>query len=139
MKITIKDLIEKDVCDEGVEWFKEHFDGEVDIWDVIKLLEEQKDSNGYIGWLFREFKLTGVCKEWHYDGKLWRRANYKDGELHGEFEWWDDDGQLRDRCNYKDGEYHGKCEWWDKDGVLTDSGIYDNGTLVKEAKYENNS
>ena len=40
-------------------------------------------------------------------------------------------GQLKQKGNYKNGELHGLCEYFDEDGKLTKTESWENGKLVK--------
>ena len=104
MEITYDLLAEKKACCNALVEFKEHFGAEsVDVWDLIELLEEKKDSEGYISWLFKAFKLTGICRAWWDNGKLWSEHGYKDGLLHGIRRVWHENGALWSEENYREG------------------------------------
>jgi antitoxin component YwqK of YwqJK toxin-antitoxin module len=83
MKITLKKLKELKACKAGIKWFEEHFGEEAEHTAVIKLLEDQKDRNGYITFIFMKFKLSGKCRRWGENGELFCETNYKNGKRHG--------------------------------------------------------
>jgi len=75
-----------------------------------------------------------LCRTELYDGngQLRKKANYKDGQLHGEYEKYDGNGQLRKKANYKDGQLHGEYEKYDGGYPTND----EKGQLRKKANYK---
>lgn len=43
----------------------------------------------------------GLCEQWHENGQLFEKSNWKDGDRHGLWEWWYDNGQLKKRITIK--------------------------------------
>jgi len=77
-----------------------------------------------------------LCRTELYDGngQLRKKANYKDGQLHGEYEKYDggyptndEKGQLRKKANYKDGQLHGEYEKYHGNGHLKEKANYIDG------------
>jgi len=101
--ITLKDLQEHRACNEGQEEFKTNFPDGIDVYELVKKLEERKDSNSYIFWLFITFNLTGICKYWHNSGQLAFEDNFKNGRQHGICKSWDKNGKLEYEFTYEDG------------------------------------
>ena len=150
MKITLKLLEEKGACKEAMEEFEElNLEG-IEVYDLIKMLEERKDSEGYTWWLFRELKLTGSCKGYYRNGSLKYDENYKNDEKHGSCKSYYSDGSLMYDENYKNGEKHGNCKGYYSDGSLeydynykngerhgNCKGYYSDGSLMYAENYEN--
>ena len=80
MQITLESLKKKIRNEFFIEWFEENFSKEADSKEIIKKLRDIKISNEWMNWLFVEYKLNGLCEEWHDNGQLEYRDNYKDGE-----------------------------------------------------------
>ena len=79
-------------------------------------------------------KQNGLYEEWHDNGQLAKRINYKNGKFDGLFEEWYGDGQLASRVNYKNDKREGLSESWYEDGQLRVRGEYKNDKL--EGDYE---
>lgn len=127
-----------------IDYFRQKYGSrKVDIWEVIHDLEEQKDCKGSIPMLFKQFKLTGLCKSWHDNGNLRYEENYKKGKLDGLFfsfypnkalesrsfykndkkdgisvAFTDDNEELYEEC-YKKGVRDGLCFYYNADGSGT--------------------
>lgn len=50
--------------------------------------------------------------EWHPNGKIKSKLNYKNGIKHGVETIWDESDQKRYEGNWKDGKKHGISTWW---------------------------
>ena len=74
---------------------------------------------------------TGVMEDFHNNGQLWERINYKNGEPEGLHESFHKNGQLRWIRNYKNGKEHGFTEQFDENGTLTGTVEYKDGELVE--------
>ena len=103
MNLTYDMLVKKRACGSGLEYFKKHFKDGTDIWEVIKHLEEIKTSKEWTFWLFRNFKLTGICRNWYLNRTLWHENNYKNGEKDGVCKSWYSNGILAYEYNFKNG------------------------------------
>ena len=75
--------------------------------------------------------VTGIVEEFHSNGQLQYRRNYKDGKEDGLWEWFYDNGQLWFTGNFIDGKPVGLWEYFDEDGNLTSTQTYRNGELVE--------
>ena len=73
--------------------------------------------------------VTGIVEEFHKNGRLRDRGNYKDGKRDGPFEGFYEDGQLFVRGNYKDGELDGLVEEFYENGQVFIKRNYKNGKL----------
>jgi len=73
---------------------------------------------------------TGTTVQFHENGQLEIKRNYKDGELEGLYENYYENGQLEIKGNYKDGELDGFSEYYYASGQLKAKGNY------KDGKYE---
>jgi antitoxin component YwqK of YwqJK toxin-antitoxin module len=134
MKITLNKLKKLEVCRELCDWFKDDFGEEAEHTDVIKLLEDQKDSKCYIDFIFEGFKLSGAARSWRETGKLFCEINYKNGKLHGIAKYYYDNGKLFCEENYKDGKLHGIAKYYYNNGKLVTKRMWKNGDPI----YENN-
>jgi len=103
MFITLEDLVEYGACKEGQKEFKKNFPNGIDVYELVKKLEERKDHKRYIEWLFSCFKLTGICRCWYSNGNLHYEYNIRNGRQHGICREWYGDGTLWFERNYKDG------------------------------------
>ena len=45
-----------------------------------------------------------LVEEFHNNGQLWIRGNYKTGKIYGLYELFHENGQLQEKGNIKDGE-----------------------------------
>ena len=79
---------------------------------------------------YKDGKRDGLVEGFHENGQLRYRRNFKDGELDGLFEWFHKNGQLRFRGNYKNGKREGLWESFDEEGNLTKTKEYKNGELI---------
>ena len=70
---------------------------------------------------------TGVIEEFHSNGQLRFRGNYKNGQQEGLHESFYDNGQLRYGENYKNGQSEGLWEWLNYNGQLKSRENYKNG------------
>ena len=68
--------------------------------------------------------------EYHENGQISLKRNYKNGQLHGLQERYYDNGQLSSKGNYKDGEPDGPWEEFDENGNLIKT-EWKNGELIK--------
>ena len=105
--------------------------------------------NGRIQGIIKRGKRQGLWLEYHENGQLKAKANFKDGKLHGLDEWYYKNGQLEQKKNYKDGELHGLAELYRENGQLKAKGnwkdgklhglfewYYENGQLKKKGNFE---
>ena len=136
MQINIEKLKEHAACSEGLRWFAKNFSrtATVSIDEVIEKLEEQKDSNSYLLWLFEKFELSGLCREWRENGLICKEATYKERELHGFYKEWYKNGQIREEANYKEGKRHGVLKNWYRNGRLYEESNYKDGKLHELCK-----
>ena len=90
-----------------------------------------------------------VKEEFHPNGELKRRTNYRGFNRHGLMRTWRDNGQLRYETTYKNGKEHGLGRWWHENGQLgweitykdvKEHGLFrswrENGQLWREASYK---
>jgi antitoxin component YwqK of YwqJK toxin-antitoxin module len=85
--------------------------------DKNKLVVEYKVNNIYIVF------------NYHNNGQLHTKMNYKDGKLNGIAECWRDNGKLWFSCVYKDGKLNGFYQEWFDNGKLWFSCVYKDGKL----------
>ena len=82
MKINLKYLEEKNVCEPSVEAFKKHFGEEASLKDVLKILEKHERTD-WAEWLADEYNFN-------FD---WGWFSYKNGEREGKYIYWYSNGQ----------------------------------------------
>ena len=68
-------------------------------YDQLELVER----SGLIHEINSQIPYTGVAVEYHDNGQLSFKGNYKDGELHGLFEYFDEEGNLTETVTYENG------------------------------------
>ena len=70
-----------------------------------------KTQNPFTG-IMKEFHKNSQCLwEWlNYNGQLFSKGNYKNGQPEGLWEWLNYNGQLKSRENYKNGQPEGHWE-----------------------------
>ena len=83
--------------------------------------------DGRIQGIIKRGKRQGLWLEYHENGQLRRKENYKDGKLHGLAEKYHENGQLESKGNYNDGKLHGLTEWYYKNGQLEAKANYKDG------------
>ena len=119
-----------------------------------------KTQNPFTG-IMKEFHKNSQCLwEWlNYNGQLFSKGNYKNGQQEGLHESFYDNGQLRRRQNFKNGKRHG---FWENSYVVSNSNpfvlrdqleekgnykngqrhglwesFYQNGQLLSKGNYKN--
>lgn len=104
MKINVKILIEKEACEEIINYFIKTFgrNAEVNVYKVIEKCHE--DKNNYSEWLYKKFQLTGEVVRYYWSGELQWRGNYKDGRLNGEWVEYYESGEVKVEQYWKDGK-----------------------------------
>ena len=88
-------------------------------------LIQRKDGLCYVK--DAQVPFTGTSKQFHTNGQLVTKENYKNGELHGLFEDFLDNGQLKQKGHYKNGKKLGTWERFHKNGKLMHKINYKNG------------
>jgi antitoxin component YwqK of YwqJK toxin-antitoxin module len=130
MKITYELLKSKGACEEALKEFKElNLDG-IDVYNLIKLLHDRKDHEGYSDWLFKKFDLTGECIDYYDNGEVWSINNYKNGKEHGECIRYYSNGEVWSINNYKNGKEHGECIRYHDNGEVMAILNYYNGVML---------
>lgn len=104
-------------------------------------IEEQKN--------YKEGKLHGSVKVFHYNGQLKIDANYRFGNLHGLWKDYVIDGNLNSEIEYVDGYKNGISNFYNNGKILLESNFlrdelnglyreYDKyGTIIEEYQYSN--
>lgn len=77
--------------------------------------------------------LTGTRIEYHPNGKIYKKENFKDSEFQGVQEYYKEDGKLWLTAEYSNDELHGLCKIY-KDGTLSQTKKYDSNELVEILK-----
>ena len=82
---------------------------------------------------------TGTVVDYHDNGQLKWKWNYRDGKQDGLEESYYDNGQVRSKGTYKDGKKDGFRESYYDSGQLRSKGTYKDGKLdgFKESYYRN--
>ena len=152
MKITKQMLADAKACENQVELFDKTFpDGATWPDDMEKASRAGLD----VRWAIRKFELSGRCRVWHDNGKLWvdeafeRGAShgrysvwhangqpwvdgtYEHGARHGRYRTWYDNGQLRFDATFERGALHGRYSVWCDNGELLCDEMWENGEVVR--------
>ena len=101
------------------------------IWEVLPV------NHGDIEYVPAEGG-DGVHIEWHEDGTMKYRLNYKDGKEDGLQEGWYENGHMKYRENWKDGKRDGLQEGWYENGHMKYRENWKDGKLdgLQERWYE---
>jgi antitoxin component YwqK of YwqJK toxin-antitoxin module len=81
MKITLKELEEKGICEEALERCIADGREEIEAEELLELLEEEKNTENYILWVYINFNLSGMARNWYPNGQLEIKATYEKGEI----------------------------------------------------------
>jgi antitoxin component YwqK of YwqJK toxin-antitoxin module len=127
MKITLKELIEKEICEEALERCRADGREEIEVEELLELLEEEKNTEEYILWVYRNLCLSGMARNWYPDGQLQEKTTFENGKLHGEYERYYSDGQLQEKTTYEKGKMHGEFESYYPSGQLKIKSTFENG------------
>ncbi len=66
----------------------------------------------------------GAALEWHPNGQLRMRGQFKEGMEQDEFAWWHENGQKQIAGSFVAGARQGKWRWWHANGSLAIEGDY---------------
>ncbi len=80
---------------------------------------------------FKDGKRDGLSEDFYENGQLNSKENYKEGELNGLREYYNEKGQLKFIQNWKDGKPDSLWEYFDEEGNLTETEEYKNGELIE--------
>ena len=109
---VIKEAFEYGLCEELV--LNAAYDESL---GVLKDAERERERIAAEEKRIRDNKLT-VKEEFHPNGELERRTNYRGFNRHGLMRMWHDNGQLEMETTYKDGKKHGLYRRWHDNGQL---------------------
>ena len=70
---------------------------------------------------------TGMVEDFHDNGQLAMRGNFKDGKQDGLWMQFWNNGELQMKANFKDGK--GLAEFFDEEGNFVGTQEYENGVL----------
>ena len=118
---AIKEALEYGLCDELV--LNAAYDESL---GVLKDAERERERIAAEEKRIRDNKLT-VKEEFHPNGELERRTNYRGFNRHGLMRMWHDNGQLDQETTYKDGRQDGFYRSWNEDGSRSVEKCYQNG------------
>ena len=118
---TIKEAIKYGLCEELM--LDVAYDESL---GVLKDAERERERIAAEEKRIRDNKLT-VKEEFHPNGELERRTNYRGFNRHGLMRMWHDNGQLEMETTYKDGKKHGLYRRWHDNGQLWWETTYKNG------------
>ena len=81
----------------------------------------------------------GLIERYYKSGQLEFKSNYKDGKLDGLWERYDEKGQLERKVNYKNGKEDGVWEEYRENGQLAEKANYKDGKQdgLRETYYNN--
>lgn len=75
-------------------------------------------------------ELNGEFKVFYPDGKLTKKAHYKNGKLDGNSKKYSPKSVLIEDLNYVNGELHGEATFYEKNGNVKQKGRYENDLKV---------
>jgi len=84
-------------------WFKNNCKEGVLTSTVLKKLNKDVNYNNWQMYLFRIYKLSGVCKIYYRGLQLKGRLSYKNGKLDGLYELFYRNGDFKEESHYKKG------------------------------------
>ncbi len=85
---------------------------------------------------YKDGKRDGLWEYFGENGQLRFKSNYKDGKEDGLQESYYENGQLQTKFNGKDGQEHGLYESYDENGQLKDKICFKNGEEVDMSNCE---
>jgi antitoxin component YwqK of YwqJK toxin-antitoxin module len=103
MDITVELLRLKKFGKNRIKWFKEHFDDNVELQDVLAFLCKTKDTSDFGDFLHAQLKLNGEWRRWRKNGHTKHLYSYNDGKLDGLQKCWDEEGKPGTWVMYADG------------------------------------
>lgn len=74
----------------------------------------------------------GAALEWHSNGQLRMRGQFRDGTEQGVFIWWHMNGQKQIEGSFIAGAKEGKWRWWHANGSLAIEGNYHQDQAIGE-------
>ena len=83
-----------------------------------------------------EGRLNGLYVEYHENGKIALKANYKRDLLHGGYNEYDEKGRSLLATVYRDDEIHGDYSSWDPETDLREKAKYREGQLEGTRTFE---
>ena len=92
--------------------------------------EDLVEKNGTWFKKYSRKPFTGCVVDYHENGQLQYKGNWKDGNEDGPFKTFYPDGQLESKGNYKDREEDGLWEEYYENGQLKEKGNYKDGKLI---------
>ncbi len=79
---------------------------------------------------YKNGQKDGSWEYYYADGQLWMKETYKDGKKHGPWEDYHENGQLWQKGAYKDGELDGTWATYDEDGQLERKATFKDGKKI---------
>ena len=130
--ITVRKLKKLNACEDSINDFINEFgkNCKIHVEKLIEILHKNKDSNGYSFWLFKTFKLTGICYGYYDTGKIYYKANYKKGKLDSEYITYYENGKISCKANFKNSLKHGERIIYHNNGIIYHKENYKNDELI---------
>jgi len=119
MKINVNLLLENYIETINSDWFVGKFGQNKDIehMDILKALFEEKRGGDFAYWLFKTFKLSGICFLFE-DGYITSEISYKEGVRDGICKTFYRKYLLAEECTYKNGVKDGIYKEYYKAGKI---------------------
>lgn len=111
-QVQNKSLIQKD--EEGIEYC-----------DCKMLAIDIKYNHFYLE--DRTKPYTGICREYHSNGKLMREVEIAEGKNNGYYKTYSDKGILLEDGNFRNNLHHGEYRYYDEEGKLVYETVYEDG------------
>jgi antitoxin component YwqK of YwqJK toxin-antitoxin module len=111
-QVENKSLIQKD--DKGIEYC-----------NCKMLAIDNKYNHFYLE--DRTKPYTGICREYHPNGKLMREVQMVAGKNNGHYKVYSDKGILLEDGNFRNNLHHGEYRYYNEEGKLVYEAVYEDG------------
>ena len=127
----VKDLPLTESEDKKKLFIPRRLSGEGSRWEQWNKEQPIKDGNPINQYDNEGFK-QGYWEEYHDNGELFFKGNYKDDKKDGYWEYYWSNGNVYSKGNYKNGGYDGEWFYYHPDGRLEYKELYEYDKLVKD-------
>ena len=94
-------------------------------------LDQLVERNGITYEINSQTPFTGSFVNYHENGQLESKRNWKDGNPDGLWETYHENYRLESKVNWKEGKEEGLWEYYDEEGNLTKTEKWKDGELVE--------
>ena len=93
--------------------------------DCNMLAHDNKYNHSYLE--DRTKPYTGICREYHPNGKIKREVQLVDGKNNGYYKVYSANGILLEDGNFRNNLHHGEYRYYDAEGKLTYETVFEDG------------